>query len=190
MGVREHTDHWQLIREGNKTEFETVFKLYYKPLCDYACTFMKDQDESEEIVQHIFYTIWYKKETLEITTSLKAYLYRAVYNECLNKLKHAKIKLAHAEDYKHSVYSTGINNVSERIEGMELSTKIQTALNTLPEQCGHVFKLSRFENLKYAEIAQKLGISVKTVENHMGKALKLMREQLKEYLPLLLWLLY
>lgn len=190
MNVKEHTDNWQLIREGDKIEFEKAFKLYYKPLCDYARTIIRDNDESEEIVQNVFYIIWCKRDTLEITTSLKAYLYRAVYNSSLNKLKHIKIKLAHAEDYKSNFSPAGANNIVERIDGKELDNKIHSALNSLPEQCGTVFKLSRFENLKYSEIAEKLGISVKTVENHMGKALKIMRENLKDYLPLLIWLLH
>lgn len=190
MNVKEHIDNWPLIREGDKIEFEKSFKLYYKPLCDYAYTIIKDSDESEEVVQNIFYIIWCKKETLDITTSLKAYLYRAVYNSSLNKLKHVKIKLAHAEDYKSNFSSEGTNTVFEQIDGKELNNKIQSVLSLLPEQCGIVFKLSRFENLKYSEIAEKLGISVKTVENHMGKALKIMREGLKDYLPLLIWLLY
>lgn len=190
MDVKEKVDSWHLIREGDKVEFEKVFKLYYNPLCDYACTIIKDSDESEEIVQNIFFVIWSKKETLEISISLKSYLYRAVHNECLNKLKHSKVKLIYATDFKNNITTSGFDNVSENIDAKELNKKIQSALDSLPEQCGKVFRLSRFENLKYSEIATKLDISVKTVENHMGKALKIMRDNLKDYLMLLIWLLY
>jgi len=190
VDVKEKIDSWHLIREGNKVEFEKVFKLYYKPLCDYACTIIKDSDESEEVVQNIFFVIWSKKKILGISISLKSYLYRSVHNECLNKLKHIKVKLVYAMDLKNNITTSGLDNVSENIDAKELNKKIQSALDSLPEQCGKVFKLSRFENLKYSEIALKLDISIKTVENHMGKALKIMRDNLKDYLMLLIWLLY
>lgn len=180
--------YWQLISEGDKAAFEQVFRQYYQPLCRHALPLIKDLDEAEEVVQQVFFNIWNKRGELQVSSSIKSYLYRAVHNDCLNRLKHGKIKSLYAEDYKKSQGGSA-DDASKTLQAKELGRHIQEALNQLPEQCGHVFRLSRFENLKYAEIAQELGISVKTVENHMGKALKLMREQLKDYLPALLWLL-
>ncbi len=181
-------EYWQSIQNGDKQVFEQVFKNYYQLLCNYACAKVNDMDEAEEIVQNTFYNIWNKREVLEVRTSLKSYLYRAVHNDCLNKIKHGKVRQMYAADYKATV-SMGHEDASKQLHGKELSAMINKAIDSLPEQCGNVFKLSRFENMKYNEIAEYLDISVKTVENHMGKALRLLREQLKDYLPALIFLL-
>jgi RNA polymerase sigma-70 factor (family 1) len=181
--------NWEPISRGDKKAFEQVFKSYYALLCRYAKSLVNDLDEAEEVVQNTFYMIWNKRESLEITGSLKAYLYRAVHNDCLNKLKHLQVRKVHAEDYKHS-NAGAYEDAGKVLQGKELRQKIEQAIAALPEQCGKVFRLSRFEELKYHEIAEQLQISVKTVENHMGKALKHMREQLKDYLPTLLWLVW
>jgi RNA polymerase sigma-70 factor (family 1) len=180
--------YWQLISKGDKAAFEQVFRLHYQALCRYALPLIKDLDEAEEVVQHVFFNIWNKRAELQVSSSLKSYLYRAVHNDCLNKLKHGRIRTMYAEDYKKT-HDGSFADASATLQAKELGRHIHEALDALPEQCGQVFRLSRFEQLKYSEIAERLGISVKTVENHMGKALKLMRERLKDYLPALLWLL-
>ena len=170
---------------GDITAFEMIFRTYYQPLCNYAYTFLQDKENAEEIVQSTFLNVWEKRETLSIRTGVKPYLYAMVRNACLNVIKHEKIKQKHAvEELAVGVHS--YDSVSHTVAGSELELKIQQAMEQLPEQCRLVFKLSRFEELKYSEIADQLKISIKTVENHMGKALKIMREQLKDYLPLLL----
>ncbi len=179
-------EYWHRIRSGDKQVFEDLFRMYYKPLCGYAQTILKDLDEAEEAVQNLFFNLWSRRESLEINISVKSYLYRATHNDCLNRIKHGKVKLAYSQEVK--AMAGGTVNGEESIHARELHKRIGTAVSELPEQCGMVFKLSRFENLKYQEIAERLDISVKTVENHMGKALKLLREKLKDYLPGLLWL--
>jgi RNA polymerase sigma-70 factor (family 1) len=181
--------YWQLISEGDKKAYERVFKTYYQSLCNYACSLLKDIDEAEEVVQNVFFNIWNKREELQISTSIKSYVYRAVHNDCLNKIKHGKVRRMYAEDYKSSM-GGGFQDSAKVLEAKELGKQINEAIATLPEQCGLVFKLSRFENLKYSEIAEHLDISVKTVENHMGKALKILRVQLKDYLPLVAWIFF
>ncbi len=180
--------YWHLINKGDKSAFEQAFRTYYQPLCSYAVPLIKDKDEAEEVVQNVFYNIWSKREALQINTSFKSYLYRSVHNDCLNRLKHVKVKAGYAEDYKATARHS--DGAADTLVAKELGLKIESAINALPEQCGHVFRLSRFGNLKYQEIAAQLDISVKTVENHMGKALKLLREQLKDYLPLVCWLFF
>lgn len=160
------------------------FKTHYKALCSYAYSYLKDPADAEEVVQNAFVAFWEKRSTLQITASAKSYLFAMVRNACLNNLKHEKIKQRYAG--AAALAEEGYDPVSATIHSDELSEKIRSAIDTLPEQCRLVFKLSRFEELKYQEIATELNISVKTVENHMGKALKLMREQLKEFLPALL----
>jgi len=177
-----------LLSKRDEAAFEQVFKTHYKKLHAYAFSILKDEDEAEEMVQQVFFKLWERSEHLSFSGPLAAYLYRAVHNESLNFLKHQKVKAGHQ---LHVAYS--MKNKSETGQGKmmrkELENKFREALNELPEQCRTVFQLSRFEDMKYKDIADKLDISVKTVENHMGKALKLLRTKLVDFLPLLLILL-
>jgi RNA polymerase sigma-70 factor (ECF subfamily) len=179
---------FESFKEGNQSAFEMLFRTYYQPLCNYAFSFLNDKDEAEEVVQSVFMTVWDKREAIDIQTSVKAYLYRMVRNACLNVLKHEKIKLQHAS-YEMAGGEPHHENASESVVTSELEEKIYEAIKSLPEQCRLVFQLSRFEEMKYAEIADQLSISVKTVENQMGKALRVMRQQLKDYLPFILIIL-
>jgi RNA polymerase sigma-70 factor, ECF subfamily len=173
------------IQSGNESAYEMIFRTFYQPLCRYAYSFLEDREEAEEVVQSAFITVWEKRKSIDIQTSLKSYLYRMVRNGCLNVIKHEKVKQQHVA-HEMAVTEVSYESVSQKVYASELESKITEALKALPEQCRLVFQLSRFEELKYQEIADQLQISVKTVENHMGKALRIMREQLKEYLPLLL----
>jgi RNA polymerase sigma-70 factor (ECF subfamily) len=177
-----------LLSRKDEAAFEQVFKTHYKNLHAYAFTILKDHDEAEEMVQQVFFKLWERSDHLSLGGPIAAYLYRSVHNECLNYLKHQKVKAGHQ---LHVAYS--MKNKSEhgqgRMANKELENKFREALNELPEQCRTVFQLSRFEDMRYKEIADKLDISVKTVENHMGKALKLLRARLVDFLPLLLLLL-
>lgn len=175
----------ETLQQGNESAFEMIFRTYYQPLCRYAYSFLQDKEEAEEVVQSAFITIWEKRTTLSIETSFKSYLYRMVRNTCLNVIKHEKVKQQHVA-HEMAVSERTYEAVTHKVHAAELEFKISEAMKTLPEQCRLVFQLSRFEELKYQEIAEQLNISVKTVENHMGKALKLMRVQLKDYLPLFL----
>lgn len=180
--------HTDTLREGGLTAFEMLFRTYYQSLCNYAYTFLRDREEAEEVVQSTFLLVWEKRDSLAIRTSVKPYLYAMVRNACLNVIKHDKIKRRHAGE-EIALAERSHESVAHAVASNELENRIKLAMDQLPEQCRMVFKLSRFEELKYAEIAEQLSISVKTVENHMGKALKIMREQLKDYLPLVLVLL-
>jgi len=171
--------------QGNELAFEKIFKIYYKPLCHYAYSFLNDGAEAEEVVQNTFVKIWERRTTIQVQTSVKAYLYSMVRNSCLNVIKHEKVKQEFAQDHQY-VTEKARPAVEEKMISNDLESKIYEAMRALPEQCRLVFQLSRFEELKYQEIADQLEISVKTVENQMGKALKTMRLHLKEYLVLVL----
>ena len=173
------------LEKGNESAIEMLFKSYYQPLCQYAYSFLRDKDEAEEVVQAAFINIWDKREGIAIQTSVKSYLYRMVRNACLNVIKHQRVIKEH-EAHEAALGEPVYEGATQGVIASELERKITLALKELPEQCRLVFQLSRFEELKYAEIADQLNISVKTVENHMGKALRIMREQLKDYLPLVL----
>lgn len=176
------------LKAGDINAFEMLFRTYYQPLCNYAYTFVQDRDEAEEIVQNTFLNVWEKRDNLSIHTGVKPYLYAMVRNACLNVIKHEKVKQQHVA-IELVAGEKSADSVTRTVVAAELETRISQAMNKLPEQCRLVFKLSRFEELKYAEIAEQLNISVKTVENQMGKALKIMRDQLRDYLPLLIVLM-
>jgi len=179
----------QGLQSGNEEAFEFIFKSYYVKLCNFAYSFLGDKDESEEVVQSTFLLIWEKHESIDIQISIKSYLYKSVHNSCLNRIKHLKVKSVHRETAKsdEQVFN---EDASDNLVSQELQHQIEVAINALPPKCGMVFRLSRFENLSYAEIAEQMGISVKTVENQMIKALKVLRVELKDYLPALIWLLF
>ncbi len=133
---------------------------------------------AEDIVQDVFLKVWNNRTQLDEQKSVKAYLYRAAINTTLNYLEKAKSQTALSDEYENQV---GVNTVDESVAYQETEQRIQAAIDTLPPKCKVVFTLSRFEDQSYAEIAQTLSISVKSVEKHMGKALKILREQLKDY---------
>lgn len=164
-------------------EFEKLFKANFNALHAYAFSILKDEDLAEEIVQGMFLKFWERRHHLNIQ-SIKAYLYKSVYNDSLNHLKHEKTKHKYHVFTKNSMNSEN-EDASSRMQLSELQHQIGKAMAQLPQQCRTIFQLSRFEELKYREIADQLGISVKTVENQMGKALKILRYQLADFLILL-----
>lgn len=166
--------------------FEEVFKSHYKRLHAYACTILKDEDNAEEVVQNMFVKLWEKKEKIHELQSLNAYMYRAVYNDCINHLRHEKVKASYRNYAVHT--NSEMDNGTQSGKVHELEERLRQALSELPEQCRTIFQMSRFEELKYREIAEKMGLSVKTIENQMGKALKLMRVKMADILPAL-WIL-
>ncbi len=172
--------------------FERVFKEHFKSLHSYAQAILKDAEAAEEVVQTVFLKLWEKKGSIQIKVSPKAYLYKAVYYESLNYLKHLQVKMEHKEQTLHEMAGGAFWEGTSSLEGQEneLYNRLQHALTLLPQKCREVFCLSRFEELKYIEIAQRLGVSVKTVEAHMGKALKTMRLELAEFLPVFLLLIF
>jgi len=178
-----------LIKEGSEKAFEWVFKAHFKSLHSYAYTFLKDDELAEEVVQNVFFRVWEKREALKTDGSLKAYLYRAVHNESLNYLKHQQVKANFQVYYAGQLEHQQEDNSSKKLMIGELEKHIQQAMSELPQQCRSIFQLSRFEQMKYQQIADHMGLSVKTIENQMGKALKLMRTKLAEFLTLLFFIL-
>ncbi|MEI6945788.1 RNA polymerase sigma-70 factor [Paraflavisolibacter sp. H34] len=172
----------ELLARKDEAAFEQVFRAHYGPLHAYACSLLQDEWAAEEMVQNVFYKLWERADRLSLQGPLAAYLYRAVYNESLNHLKHRKVKAEHGL-YVARQGAAASGPDSGQLK--ELQTRLHAAINELPDQCRLIFQLSRFEDLRYAEIARHLGLSVKTVENQMGKALKVLRTKLAEFLTLL-----
>lgn len=179
---------FQSIKSGDENALEMLFKDYYQPLCRYANSYLGDPDDAEEVVQNCFIKLWEKREQILIQSSVKSYLYQIIRNACLNEIKHQKVKRNYGELISQEGEQLGEASDQSTLKS-ELEEKIAIALQTLPQQCRLIFTMSRFEELKYQEIADQLNLSIKTVENQMGKALKLMRTQLQEYLPLIILIL-
>ncbi len=172
-----------MLAKKDESAFEQVFKTHFKNLHAYAFTILKNEVEAEEIVQQVFFKMWERAEHLSFDGPVAAYLYRSVYNESLNYVKHQKVKNNYRLHVAHRMKDQS-ENITEKVLNEELAEKIREALSELPAQCRAIFQLSRFESLKYREIADKLNLSVKTVENQMGKALKILRVKLADFLSL------
>jgi len=177
------TEVHNIFKIETKADFEKLFNTYYSNLCAYANNFLKDVDASEEVVQEVLFKLWTNRESIEITSSVQSYLFRAVRNVSLNVLKHINIR----EDYKQQNEYERQNELSSEDEMIvsELEQRIRHTIDLLPMERKKIFIMSRYEGLKYKEIADKLNISVSTVENQMVKALKFLRDELKDYLPYL-----
>ena len=167
----------------DKDSFEKLFRNYFSPLMSFARKILVDEDDAREVVHKVFIKLWEKREEIDLSTSPKSYLFTSVHNMSLNVIRDRK---KFSSDEVPDI--AGEWDVSTQIESMELEEKINEAIQSLPEKCRQIFELSRFDGLKYSEIAAQLDISVKTVENQMSKALKILREKLLKYLTLLLWL--
>jgi RNA polymerase sigma-70 factor (ECF subfamily) len=165
------------IRQGDKREFEALFRSFYISLVRYAKSIVKDHDSAEEIVQDLFFRLWKDKEKIRIESSLSGYLFRSVHNKCLQRVQHDRVVEKHARDM--SVAEPGyMETPDDIITFEELRLKIALVLDRLPGKCSQVFCMNRFEGLRYREIAEKLSISIKTVEANMGRALKEFRKAL------------
>jgi RNA polymerase sigma-70 factor, ECF subfamily len=170
------------LKAGEKKVFDTLFNALYEPLCRYCMRMVPDQQEAEEIVQDIFVNLWLKRSELNIDVSLKAYLFRTVMNRAINYNNHQKVR----KNYHAHVVSenTVLHNEPDKLVETELTALYETVVASMPQKRKEVFELSRKEGLKYTEIAEHMGISVKTVEAHLSKALEELRIRLQEYLPL------
>lgn len=181
--------HQKQIENINTTEgFERAFREYYAALCSYVYGFLKENEAAEEVVQDLFFKLWQKRNSIEIQGSVKSYLYRAVRNESLNVIKHIKIR----ENYKeHNERERNAQEelTSNELESNETMDRVTGAISRMPEQRQLIFRMSRFESLKYREIADELNLSIKTVENQMGKALAFLRKELTDIIPTLLILI-
>ena len=165
--------------------FEHLFKAHYSALCSYANMFLNDLDAAEDVVQEVFFKFWQNYSETEIRTSVKSYLFRAVRNACLNLIDHLKVREEYGRYLKTDMPGGPVSHDDEAVVS-ELEERIRAAIDALPPERRKIFILSRYEGLKYQEIAERHGISVKTVENQMGKALAFLRQELIDYLPLIL----
>ncbi len=168
----------------NEKEFQQLFNSFYSPLCRFAAGYLYDAGSAEEIVQQVFVNLWYKRNSIDPDKAVKTYLFTSVKNRCLNYIRDQK----KYRNYYLDVEAELEIPINERdlISESDLEKQVKKAIEKLPEKCREIFLLCRFEDMKYKEVAKKLNISEKTVEAQMSKALKIMREELKDYYFLLL----
>lgn len=169
----------QLLVQGDFNAYEQLFRQYYQALCHHALSFSGDAATAEDAVCEVFARIWEKRGQLNIDTSIKSYLYRAVSNQCIDTLRKSYRKRIILTDQLPTHFSAAETaNSCTLSETRELTEKIEMAVRSLPRQCGIIFRMSREAGLKYHEIARQLGISIKTVETQMGRAFKSLRAAL------------
>ena len=179
--------------KGDENAFEDIFKTFYGLLINYARQILKDNIVAEEVVETTYMNLWENHTNLHIETSIKSYLFKCVYNNCLNHLKHLQVKERYILYFKHHVIlddsGNAISNdypLSQLLE-KEMEQALGNALKNLPPQCREIFLLSRHEDFKNDEIAAKLNLSVNTVRTQISRALMKLRENLKEFLPIALF---
>lgn len=170
------------MNPGSQIQFEKLFRELFTPLCGFSMKYVRDLDEAKNLVHDAFIALWERFESLPADTNYRSYLYTSVRNKSLNNLRDRKIHLS------VEAVEEGVDNASEKLISNELEREITLAINSLPEKCRIIFEMSRFEELKYVEIAEKLGLSVKTVEAQMSKALSILRKHLADFLSLLIFL--
>lgn len=170
------TAHWERLIQGDESAFTALFKTYYAVHCAKAQYLLKSAYEAEEVVQELFKKLWETHSTLPRVLSPAAYLSQAVRNACLNRLKQQG-RITH-EDLtgKHVAYEES----TDAAELIRIQYRIEQAVQELPESCQAIFRLSRFEQKTYPQIAEQLQLSPKTVENQMGIALKKLRQTLAD----------
>jgi RNA polymerase sigma-70 factor (ECF subfamily) len=170
------------IKMGDEQAFELLFKKYYTSLCSYSNKYLINPEEAQDVVQDVFLNLWENRDEIDPEQSLKSYLFRITANSSINKLRRRKVKTKYDEILKLIYVDHTDSSPHTLFIERELSEHIGLALNKIPQQCHKVFNLSRINGLKYSEIAERLNISIKTVEGHMSKALTILRTELKEYL--------
>lgn len=165
------------IREGDRAAFEEMFYAYYPQLCAFAVEYVKSQDRARDVVQEVFLRIWERRAEWNLRGSLKAYLYQAVRNRALNHVRRNKRRDLDTPLDGHDALSNG-QTAEDQFHFRELSDAVQDAISQLPERRRMTFLLHRRHGFSYAEIAQIMDVTSKTVENQIGRALKFLRSQI------------
>jgi len=180
------------LRKGDEKVYRTIFTQLQPALVAYASEYVIDKDLAKSLVQEAFLKLWENRENLTVGTNLNAYLYKSVRNICLNYLRHLKV----TNKYSNNIiaqesalnYEALKDKSAERLLEAEILERLDKAVEKMTPQCRQVFIMSRFEGKSHKEIANELGIVEKTVENQIGKALKVARAELQEFLPITMML--
>jgi RNA polymerase sigma-70 factor (ECF subfamily) len=166
---------------GDESAYAEIFRTWYAPLVRFVDALLRSRDEAEEVVQEVMVELWHHRASIDPERPVQAWLFRSARNRALNVLRHQRVREKAAPAISElSGRAAGADEAS--VHG-ELEAALHGALAELPARCREVFELSRTHGLRNAEIAERLGISVKAVEAHVGRALRTMRERLRPWLP-------
>ena len=170
------------LREGDEEAFEAIFRRWYAPLVRLSESLTRSRARAEEIVQDVMLELWRRRATLEADGSPQAYLFQSTRNRSLNDIRHERVK---ERGEPHVIAATAPFGpaADTLLEDAEIAAALHEALAELSDRTRTVFEMSRMQGLRYQEIAEGLGISIKTVEAHMGKALRHLRERMAQWLP-------
>lgn len=174
------------LQKGDEEAFAYVFKTFYPPLFNYAGRILRDEEQANDVVQDTFCRLYENRSNITIHISLKSYLYRSVYNNCIDLIRHKKVANAYVDAKMLDFYFSRIIQLPEaelKMLDEDIGEAIREAIAHLPERCRQIFCLSKLEGLSNKQIAEQLGISVKTVETQMTKAFVRLRKELE-------WLLF
>lgn len=184
------------MQKNNKSDFSRVYSIYFPKLVRFAREFVLSTEDAENIIQDIFIYLWEHQELLDTLTNLNAFLFTLVKNKCIDQLRHRKLLERKREEFKTVLDKEiqlklyALQQFDENaLSNEDIEIILNNAINSLPEKCREVFILSRMEGLKNREIAERLNISAKTVENQMTTAIRKLRVELKDYLPLFIFII-
>ncbi|WP_163326067.1 RNA polymerase sigma-70 factor [Draconibacterium mangrovi] len=182
-----------LFKRGDEQVFKLVYDNNYERIVGFCMQFIPEREEAKNIAQQAFVKLWTNREEVNTCNGIRAFLYTAAKTDCLNYLRHEKYKLNYQQDILEKREKLLNQEILEsfkfdKLEYMELEEMIQNALEKLPEKCRQVFVKSRFEYKANREIADELGIALKSVESNITRALKILRKELKDVLPSVLWM--
>lgn len=166
----------------NKEEFRDLFVKYYEPLCNFADQILEDSSRAEDAVQDVFVHMWSKTKDIGALDQPKAYLFKSTRHKCIEYLRKSSNDRALRAENERRIQMSASLNIEEEAEKHLLKQKLYNSVRQLPPKCREVFMLSKVNGLTYSEIAEQLGISVKTVENQMGKALRTLRNLMSDNL--------
>ena len=176
------------LRKGEKKAYEEIYTEFFGVLYHLCLQYLHNEKIAEELVQDTFLKLWEIRETLNEQINIRSFLYTITKNNCLNHLRNQKISLKHQENMKYLEMQfnyEALEKLGNYIQFEELRNKIDEAISKLPSEIIETFRLSRFEEFSYKEIADQQSISIKTVEARISKALRILRVELKDYLPLI-----
>lgn len=165
------------IKSGNRSAFTSLFEHFHQSIFNFIVYKTGDRDLSEDILQETFLKVWRKREELDETRSIKSFLFTMANNSAINHFRHQKVVYSHQANYQ---LETDDRSLEDIVKSKEFYDQVFGAIEDLPEKTRITFMMSRFEDLSYKEIAERTEVSIKTVESHIGKALRLIREKLEE----------
>lgn len=172
------------IKNGHDKSFEVLFKRYYTDLCNYVFGLVGDEEAAKDLVNECFVKIWDIRQYIRIEKTFRVYMFSFVHKRSLNYLRHRNIQLKHVQEEQErntfEINFDSTDNPLHQLELEELKERISTAIDSLPEKCAEIFRLSRFENKSYNEIATQLNISITTVRTQMSRALEKLRMALEK----------